>query len=327
MKIKELAANVFFRIHPLSQHLIRRTYEKNLAIVLNYHRLCDYEDPFSPALPVSVFREQMHWLAENFTPVTVEELAERRHRGLSIGGLAAVTFDDGYLDNYQFAFPILRALGIPATFYVTTGFLDGSLPWFERIHLSLRHTSKKQARLRLNGQEYDLSLKNSKERLRAVAFVKDKLKRIPMTHLPYYLTEMEERLAVDVGRYGSNRIMNWEHVRELAAAGMEIGSHTVNHPILSRIGEKEMRFEIAESKALLESKLRQPVTSFCYPNGKRGDFSARAKKIVQEAAYKSAVTTEVGYLTAETDCFEIPRFYTSIQNTATFSLKILLGRN
>ncbi len=327
MKVKEAVADFLVRIHPLSQRLVRRTYEKNLAIVLNYHRLCEYEDPFFPALPVRVFRQQMEWLAENFTPVTIQELAERSRRGLPIGGMAAVTFDDGYLDNYEFAFPILQAMKIPATFYVTTGFVDGGVPWFDRINLSLRHTAKKQARLRLNGREYDFSLEDSRERLRAIRLVKEKLKLIPMTRLPYYLGEMEERLGVDVERYNNGRMMNWEQIRALAASGMEIGSHTVNHPILSRIGEKEVRFEIAESKARLEKELRQKVTSFCYPNGKRGDFSKVTKKILKEAGYRNAVTTEIGYMTAESDYFEIPRFYTTIRHAPTFFVKILTGRN
>ncbi len=327
MKVKEVIADVFDRISPLNQRLVKRLYEKNLAIVLNYHRLCEYGDPFFPALPVQVFQEQMHWLAENFTPVTVGELTERKRRGLPIGGLAAVSFDDGYRDNYDMAFPILRALKIPATFYVTTSFVEGAVPWFDRINLSLRHTSKNWARLRLNGREYDIALTDTGARVRAIGFVKEKLKMISMTQLPYYLKEMEERLEVDVERYGQGRMMNWTQIADLAAAGMEIGSHTVHHPILNRIGEKEAWFEIAESKARLESELRQTVTSFCYPNGKEGDFDATTKNLLKKAGYQSAVTTICGYFSDKSDNLEIPRFYTTILHRPTFTFKILMGRN
>ena len=148
-----------------------------------------------------------------------------------------------------------------------------------------------------------------------------------MTQLPGYLYELEERLAVNVERYGQGRIMNWEQIRDLAASGMEIGSHTVNHPILSRIPEKQVWYEIAESKKRLENQLRQSVTSFCYPNGKKEDFNETAKRLLKKAGYRSAVTTIIDYFSTKNDYFEIPRFYTTIRHRPTFSFRILTGRN
>jgi len=201
------------------------------------------------------------------------------------------------------------------------------LPWFERIQYAIRKTGKAFGHLKLNGKFYDIPLRSVSERLQAISFIKSKLKKNQPWTIESYVNEIEKRLRVPVAESVGIRFMNWEHVREMASAGMEIGSHTLSHPILSLLPDSQARVEIVGSKVRLEEELRQPVRSFCYPNGKRSDFSEITKKIVKEAGYTSASTTEVDYFDCKTDLYEIPRFYTSIYHPGTFYLNLLLGRN
>jgi len=326
-RLKSVAADVLL-FTPLTQSILKKRLVKNgQSIVLNYHRLCKTHDPFSPALPVDIFRKQVEWLADNFRIMSVGELVERSSKGKPLDGTAAITFDDGYIDNYELAFPILKSLQLPATFFITINFIDGQLPWFERIQYAIRKTGKAFGHLKLNGKFYDIPLRSVSERLQAISFIKSKLKKNQPWTIESYVDEIEKRLRVPVAESVGTRFMNWEHVREMASAGMEIGSHTLSHPILSLLPDSQARVEIAGSKVRLEEELRQPVRSFCYPNGKRSDFSEITKKIVKEAGYTSASTTEVDYFDCKTDLYEIPRFYTSIYHPGTFYLNLLLGRN
>ncbi len=325
--LKSLTADVLLWTPPVESILKRRLAKNGQSIILNYHRLCEKEDPFFPALPVDIFKKQVEWLADNFRILPVGELVKRSRKGLSLDGTASITFDDGYSDNYELAFPILKSLQLPATFFITTNFVDGHMPWFDRIHYAIRKTGKAFGHLKLNGKFYDIPLGNMSERLEAISLVKNRLKKIQPLEMEIYIKGIEKRLHVAFSKRDAVRFMNWNQLREMASAGMEIGSHTLSHPILSLLPDSQARTEIAESKACLEEKLRQPVRSFCYPNGKSGDFSETTKKFAKEAGYCSAVTTQIGYFTRDTDLYEIPRFYTSIRHPATFSLKLLLGRN
>ena len=325
--LKSVAADVLLFTPPIQSILKKRLTKNEQSIVLNYHRLCETDDPFSPALPVDIFRKQVEWLSDNFRILPMSELADRVSKGKPVDGTAAITFDDGYSDNYELAFPILKSLQLQATFFITTNFIDGQLPWFERVQYAIRKTRKAFGHLKLNGKFYDIPLRNVSERLQAISFIKSKLKENQPSTMESYVEEIEEQLRVHLTQSLEVRFMNWENVREMASSGMEIGSHTISHPILSFLPDSQARTEIAGSKALLEEELRQPVRSFCYPNGKSGDFSEITKKLLKEAGYTSAVTTEADYFTPETDLYEIPRFYTSIHHQSSFALKLLLGRN
>ncbi|GBD94407.1 poly-beta-1,6-N-acetyl-D-glucosamine N-deacetylase precursor [bacterium BMS3Abin05] len=322
--LKQTAAAFLFRT---SRVLFKGRPSGERAVILNYHQLCEKEDLFLPALSVSVFRKQAGWLAENFKVISLEELASRQRKGLSLKNLAAITFDDGYADNYEFAFPILKALKLPATFFITTRFIDGEIPWFDRIKLTFRETKANKTRLRLNGRYYDIQLKTHEDRIRAISFVKNKLKIIPVSDLADYLTEIEERLNVIVKPLYSRRMMRWEQIREMSDAGMTIGSHTCSHPILSILSENELRTEIVQSKARLEEELNRPIRTFCYPNGKAEDFGERAKRVLKEAGYDCAVTTEIGFVRKQTNLYELPRMYTTIHHLPSFAMKIRFGRN
>ncbi|NOY78563.1 MAG: polysaccharide deacetylase family protein [Calditrichaeota bacterium] len=325
--LKSVTAEVLLGTPSVESILKKRLLKNGQSIVLNYHRLCKNEDPFFPALPVDIFQKQVEWLAENFQVLPVSELVERSRKGHPLDGTVAITFDDGYRDNYELAFPILKTLNLPATFFVTTHFIEGHIPWFDRVHYAIHKTREAFGHLKLNGKSYDLPLRSIPERLKAISFVKSRLKKIPLPVMQSYIEEIEQRLHVDPIQTDAARFMNWDQLREMASAGMEIGSHSLSHPIFSLLSTAQAQAEIAGSKTYLEEKLRQPIRSFCYPNGKSGDFTETTKKLIKDAGYRSAVTTEAGYFTAETDLYEIPRFYTSIRHPATFSLNLLLGRN
>ena len=215
-----------------------------------------------------------------------------------------VTFDDGYRDNHDVALPILEKYGVPATFFVATGFLQDGVMWNDVVIESVR------ARI---GDSIDLGVLNG-ERLRlatiadAVTLLRNILPELK------YLPSNERRAAVaelarSAGYSRESRIMmTAQEVRSMHECGMEIGAHTVSHPILMNLPEGDAEREIRSSKRDLEEITGAAIHSFAYPNGRPGqDFSDRDAELVRRSGFRCAATTEWACATSNVDAYRIPR--------------------
>jgi len=291
---------------PRSGTLLHRR-SQPVCQIFQYHRVNDDRDPFFAALPSATFREQMRYLVANFPLMTLEQLA----RGEFPQGepySAAVTFDDGYRDNFVCAFPTLRELQIPATVFLTTGYVDsGELPWYDRVRLAFRLTTRSKLSISgLNGGQCDLS--GARERARLAEQVLSWLRAMPESESGRVLAELFRMLGVPADLNLPNQMLRWDEVRKMANSGVTFGAHTVNHRVLSRIGEAEMRREILESKRAIENRLQKPVLHFAYPFGQPFDFNAQAKAVVKDSGFKTAVTTVWGLNEPSADPYELRRF-------------------
>ena len=259
-------------------------------VVLNYHRIGTPGDtPLDRAMwdaTVEDFDAQVAFLARNFDVVGPADIDSRR-----AGRQVLITFDDGYRDNVTEALPILSAHGATATFFLTTGFLDAPrLAWWDEVAWMVR-TSGRDAAL--------------------IPRLLERAKALHGAEREGFL----DRLGIDTGAGRAPAIaadgqwMTWAMARELLAAGMHVGGHTVNHPILARLDEDAQRAEILGCRARLEAELGIPMRWFSYPNGDRGSFDAHTRAILAEAGVEFAFRFDGGFARrgAAWDPLAVPR--------------------
>lgn len=264
--------------------------------VLMYHRLRDDGHPLS--VPPARFEAQLRWIERVYRPVTLSDLLDGMERGEPPRGALAITFDDGYLDNYTEAFPRLKALGIPATFFVTTGNVgERRYFWWDRVRLGLRSEPEILSAWPELGEQ--LAGRSRETQIQAVT---EALKEIPQDRALALMETLCEPLIPP-----EDETMTWDQLAEMADAGMEIGSHTVSHPILTRLSAAGAAAELAGSRAVLEERLGRPVRHFAYPNGQPADLSGDLARMVREAGYRSACTTVAGRVTRGSDPYLLPR--------------------
>ena len=264
---------------------VKRRTERGF-MVLSYHRVNDEGDPIFRAVPSRRFADQMKVLRRYFNVLPLGELVSRAAVGDIPPKSIAITFDDGYRDNYENAFPVLKNLGLPATIFLVTGVVGSSAPiWHDRAFSILRQTEVES--LHLDGTKYPLG--NVEQRQVALQSILTDLRSLS----PQERDRRLDRLAADLGvpepSYG--RKLSWAEVREMAENGFTFGAHTVTHPILTKIPLKDAVREITRSREAIENQLKQPVTLFAYPNGSPDDFNESIERAVKDAGFLCAVTT------------------------------------
>jgi peptidoglycan/xylan/chitin deacetylase (PgdA/CDA1 family) len=293
-----LAVNGFGRV-------LHMTRGARLSILI-FHRVLPKPDPLLAGEPdATAFAARMQWLAATFRIYPLIEAARRLRDGTLPPNAACITFDDGYADNATIAAPILARLRLNATFFVSTGFLDGGRMWNDTVRESIR--ACRSEILDLAAIDCGTwSLANDTARVAAITGLLDKLK---------YLAQPERQAKVDaiadaVGLSPkSDLMMTRQQVRELRRYGMSIGAHTVTHPILTTLDIAAARVEIADGRRDLEETLNERVRLFAYPNGKPGrDYDASHVAMVREMGFDAAVSTAWGVSRRRTDTFQLARF-------------------
>jgi peptidoglycan/xylan/chitin deacetylase (PgdA/CDA1 family) len=274
--------------------------------VLAYHRVLAERDPLLAGEPSAAeFEHRMRWVKANFEVVLLGEAVRALREGRLPPRSLCITFDDGYADNYRIALPILRRLGLRATFFVATGFLDGGCMFNDVVIEAVRRARSAELELADLGLGRH-ALGSVEERARAIAGV--------LARLKYFEPERRRRAALEIGRRADSRtptdlMMSPDQVRALHAAGMELGAHTVNHPILAEIALSRARHEMQASRARLEQITGAPVRLFAYPNGSpRRDYHAEHVGLARELGFDAAVSTAWGAARAGDDLYQIPRF-------------------
>ena len=289
--------------------------------ILIYHRVIPEKDPLFPEqVSAADFDLQMRLLARWFEVLPLAEAINRIRDGSLPRRAACVTFDDGYADNAEIALPILMRHGVPATFFLASGFIDGGTMWNDSVIEIVRAARPGSLDARCVGLHI-LPVTSIESRRRAIEELLSFLK---------YLPGDERQRRVDILQHEalSERIapmmMSTDQVRMLHQAGMEIGAHTVTHPILATLDLERATSEIAESKRQLESITRAPVGSFAYPNGKPGiDYGAEHVSVVKKLGFHAAVTTAWGVANSESDLYQLPRFTPWDRTPGRFLLRLM----
>lgn len=291
--------------------------------VLTYHRVLPEPDSMRRAEPdAKQFRTQIERLKRFFSPIALSDAVERLASGQPLPRRAvAVTFDDGYADNLTVAAPILQAFDVPATVFVTEGFLDGGRMWNDTVVEVCRRRPPGTWDLQAIGLER-IEIGSQDDRRRAASMVLRSIKH----RSPEERAAAVKSLAEGVDGLPDDLMLTQQQLCALSNSGIDIGAHTLTHPILATQTQEESRREIIDSKARLEERLQKPVSLFAYPNGKEGaDWNDSHVQMVREAGYRAAVTTEPGVSTGNVDPYRIPRFTPWDRSTAKYLLRMLVN--
>lgn len=269
--------------------------------ILMYHRVLGDRDcvdyPFpSLVMPSSLFDTQLAYLSEHARVLPVSEaLLEGPGSTSDSKPLACLSFDDGYIDNFEIAAPLLEARGLRGTFYITAGAVQSQTPlWYDRAaakwaSLGIREIRARVARLG-EADVPELGTRNSW--IEWLKTIPDERRKAIMTAL-----ETQDDPATSV-------LMTPDQVQQLAERGHEIGSHTLSHPILSSMAPDQRRAEIVGARQLLRDWTNREVPGFCYPNG---DFNSEVIGQLREAGHSYACTTLPGRNDQATDPFRLRR--------------------
>nr|MCH9792378.1 polysaccharide deacetylase family protein [Planctomycetota bacterium] len=290
-------------------------------IVLNYHRVGDCtgslfdHDLWSAS--AENFEEQVRFLSLNFDLIRIRDLDDlwNQRRGRYV----LITFDDGYRDNYEWAFPILNAYNSPATFFLTTGFLDErKVAWWDEISWMVRSaTSTSLPENSWTTTALSLEPADHNQTIKTLLKV---FKKLSGGKTGDYLNFLAEKT-------GSGRCpqeiadqvwMTWDMVREMHEVGMDFGGHTVNHPILANHPEEKQRFELEHCKQRIESEIGQTISAFSYPVGGKDCFDQRTRDCLKQADYRWGFSYYGGFSSlGEHDQWDIPRIAVESEEPAT----------
>lgn len=298
-------------------------------LVLNYHRIGKPdESPFDRGVfdgtPES-FDEQLGWLKRRFRVVSLGEALEcvRRPERLR-WPLVLITFDDGYAESYRVAVPILRSHSLTAVFLLATSFIgSGRIPWWDQIAWMVRHSSQEQLILEYPKRAC-FPLPGSREPVvqALLGYYKDPATRDPEA----FLAGLRKASAAAPPERDGHLFMSWEDARSVAAQGMEIGSHTHSHRLLSKLKEAEQIEELTHSRDLICQHLGRAPRALAYPVGSLASFNSTTVRAARAAGYEAAFSYFGGVnLPGRLDPFNLLRnsvdFGTPL---ATFRLRLTL---
>lgn len=305
------------------------------AVILLYHRVTEVAaDPQLLCVKPAKFAAHLAYIRQNYQPISLTALSEALQQGKVPNRAVVVTFDDGYADNLYYAKPILERYTVPATVFATAGKVDDAREfWWDDLErlLLLPDTLPDRLELTINGRKHSWSLSETGrlERFRPECYLswnitmsddptpRHKCYRELCTLLRPATETVRQAMLVELasltgaGPLGrpEYRPLTVEEVQALAAGGLvTVGAHTLSHPVLAALPVEQQQREIEESNRRLESALGQPVTSFSYPYGAKGDYTAETLAIVRQAGFACACANFPEPVTRETDRFQLPRF-------------------
>ena len=276
--------------------LLRRTLESaDACLILGFHGTTDTAPGyFSSGHAISNVRDQLRYLRRHLRQVTLEEIALAVSRGEAPPASSfAVTFDDGSVNNVTFAIPMLQGLDIPATFFMPSALVGSARDlWVSSLRELVRRW-RGAAIPEVPGLWPMLPTTDEVSRYAAYFKIKEALKKQGGRR-----QEILDRLAQEVGGYvrppDQDRVVGPDLLRRMIQPPFTVGAHSRTHPILSALEPETARAEIDGSRSDLQQMLGQPVLDFAYPNGRFADFSDTIIRLVAEAGYRCAVTTEPG---------------------------------
>lgn len=289
--------------------------------ILTYHRVNDDGDICFPGTPTRLFAQQMEYLADSHRVLDLAEAAERLAANDIPDNAIVITFDDGYRDNFSNALPILDKLALPATIFLATGVIGSDrLLWHDRVFNAFRETQLPQWTGFAESRCY--SLAKPEERVAALESSLKVIFTLGESERDRCIDRLVDQLQVAGRREQSGLMLSWDEVAQMSRKRIAFGSHTVTHPILTRVPADRIAEEMATSKKLIEQRLGNTVKAFAYPKGGVGDFDATTRSLLIDAGYRCAVTTLFGGNKPGQDPFELKRGTPWEQDIDSFAVKL-----
>lgn len=307
--------------HAILRAATRLFSPRDTLSILIFHRVLARPDSFNPdEIDAAVFERQIQTLASCYTVLPLHDAVDALLANRLPPRAAAVTFDDGYADNAEVALPILQRHGVHATFFVASAYLDGGVMWNDKIIECIRHCESEALDLNPLGLG-TLQLDQGTQRWQVAMALIRRLK---------YLEPAPREQTVDAicrathAEPPKNLMMTTNALRALASSGMEIGGHTVSHPILASLDPADAEREIADNRSALEQITGQAIRLFAYPNGKpEQDYRRDHVEMVRRLGFKAAVSTAWGVAHSGSDPYQLPRFTPWDTQPTKFALRLL----
>lgn len=314
MSKREMAAQVLGR--SFTRLLLRPAGARQGELrILAYHRvLDDYSharrfDEDLVSASTECFYDQMRFARSNFDVISFRDLYE-----CEIGGrrwpdrALIVTFDDGYRDNYTHAFPVLKELGLPATIFLVTDHIGrAKLFWWDLIAYCVKHTERRSFCF-AEVSPVPMRLTTASERRKIILTLLGWIKQVPEHEKRRFLEKLPRELDVEIPESVAEGMhLSWEEVKIMAAGGIEFGSHTSTHPLLSNVDAAQLEHELCESKKAIEDHLGQEALTLSYPVG---GFNISVQEAAVKCGFRYAVSYEDGITSrSDFDRFGLPRIH------------------
>jgi peptidoglycan/xylan/chitin deacetylase (PgdA/CDA1 family) len=287
-------------------------------IIFSFHRTPEHPDSLLTGEPdAQRFGEILKWIGELCRVLPLDEAVRALREGRLPDRAAAITFDDGYRNNLTVAKPALMAAGFPATVFVAVDPVKRGIMWNDLVIESVRRVGQA-----VDLEELDLGVLQARpdrwsevERLIGRLKYRDHVERLELAE------EVHRRV---VGRAPERQMLTEAEVLELQGDGVSLGAHTVNHPILAAMPDREAEREICESRDWLNELTGTPPTLFAYPNGRPGDdYDARHVAMVKRAGFAAAMSTEWAAAHRGSPLFELPRFTPWERSSLGFGIRLI----
>ena len=295
---------------------LARQFTASSPRILMYHRFS--RGKAFRRLPVDLFEEHISYLVRNFRPCSLTGLVRSlRDRGPD-PRTVAITIDDGYADFLEYAYPVLHRYGVPATVFLVPTFVDGSWLWFDALHYLVHRTSVASLDVEIDGIVVRLDLLDVASRNRAWETIADACLRLDVPSRDAVVRRLQEdlRVVLPPSTTAEYKGMTWDAAKSLDTELIELGAHTLTHPVLSRCTLAEIEREVRGSKEMLETRLDRRVEAFCYPFGGPGQYDDRSVDAVRAAGYQCATTAIDGIIRGRADLLRLPRI--SASDTSQF---------
>jgi peptidoglycan/xylan/chitin deacetylase (PgdA/CDA1 family) len=275
--------------------------------ILIFHRVLPQADPIFPAeLDAPRFDRLMALIARTFRVMPLGAAVAGLARGVLPQRAMCITFDDGYADNHDIALPILRKHGLTACFFVATGFLDGGRMFNDTVIECVRRSTLSSVDL----SEFGLGripLSRASDRADTIAKLLPVVKFRSLDERRPLLDRLQQLLRPT--NLPDDLMLTRPQVQQLRAAGMEIGAHTVMHPILCKLADAAAEQELADSQSTLAALLDEPIRLLAYPNGLPDrDYDMRHVAMARKLGFDAAVTTACGTAGPGADAHQLPRY-------------------
>jgi peptidoglycan/xylan/chitin deacetylase (PgdA/CDA1 family) len=290
--------------------------------VLMYHRITSGNNGFS-GTDARLFRQQMQWLKQRCRPIAPEELDVAAQRSPLDKPAVLVTFDDGYRDYHDHAYPVLSEYGIPSLVFLATGSTDkGCMIWTDAVTHAINQSDQKRVELPFQpGMSYALS--STQERQALALTCKEFLKNVTNQDRERWLAELYRVLKQDLQNTDDARqMLNWHEVRQTMPL-TRFGGHTHNHPILSQLDPASMEDEIRFCKERIASETGAEPRFFAYPNGRAQDFNQLTKTLLKKHGFAVSFSTIEGIHQAGDDLYAVRRQHTGAKSLGDFAMRVL----
>ena len=256
MEIKSIIARIANGIGFVDTYaFLRRTITKSQVAILMGHRVSPRSDNWSSSsISPETFEKQIRYFVHNYNVISLEKLVEYIKQVKTLPPKSVViTFDDGYKDNYQYAYPILRKYNLPATIFTAGLIGTGEMFWWDKVKYIFYYTNIKQLDLEGFG---NYSIQAEPDKKQASSSIIEKMKLISEKEKKTLIEKLIVRCKVNIpADIGKKMILSWDEIKEMNRNGIFFGPHSVNHPILTKIPLDEAKQEIVYARKVIEEKL------------------------------------------------------------------------